>query len=148
MTAIKHILLAEDDPRDIELMVNELNKHHFVNRIDVVRNGEEALDYLHRRGKFAGLPERRPVVILLDIKMPKIDGIEVLRHMKSDARLKTIPVVILTSSKENTDLQTCYQLGVNAYIVKPLDFAQFAAAVREIGVFWALMNEPLPQAVL
>lgn len=148
MTAIKHILLAEDDPRDIELMVNELNKHHFVNQIDVVRNGEEALDYLHRRGKFAGLPERRPVVILLDIKMPKIDGIEVLRHMKSDARLKTIPVVILTSSKENTDLQTCYQLGVNAYIVKPLDFAQFAAAVREIGVFWALMNEPLPQAVL
>lgn len=148
MTAIKHILLAEDDPRDIELMVNELNKHHFVNQIDVVRNGEEALDYLHRRGKFAGLPERRPVVILLDIKMPKIDGIEVLRQMKSDARLKTIPVVILTSSKENTDLQTCYQLGVNAYIVKPLDFAQFAAAVREIGVFWALMNEPLPQAVL
>ena len=144
MAVIKHILLAEDDPRDIELMLNELNKHHFVNQIDVVRNGEEALDYLHRRGKFAGLPERHPVVILLDIKMPKIDGIDVLRHMKSDAHLKTIPVVILTSSKEDADLQTCYQLGVNAYIVKPLDFAQFAVAVREIGVFWALINEPPP----
>lgn len=144
MTVFRHVLLVEDDPRDIELTLNELKKHHFVNQIDVVRDGQEALDYLHRRGKFAGLPERHPAVVLLDIKMPKMDGIELLRHMKSNAQLKTIPVVILTSSKENADTQTCYQLGVNAYVVKPVDFAQFAAAVREIGVFWVLVNEPPP----
>ncbi len=139
---MKHILLVEDDPRDVEMTLNVLSKHHFVNQIDVARNGEEALDYLHRRGAFAGRDPQQPVVVLLDIKMPKIDGTEVLRQMKADDKLRMIPVVMLTSSKENNDLQNCYRMGVNAYIVKPVDMAQFTKSISEVGVFWALINEP------
>jgi CheY-like chemotaxis protein len=112
----------------------------------VVRDGAEALDYLYRRGAFAQEPDGNPIVILLDLKMPKVDGIQVLRQIKSDKDLQTIPVVILTSSRESRDMETCYQLGVNAYVVKPVKFADFVEAVREIGVFWALINEPPPNS--
>lgn len=139
---MKHILLVEDDPRDLELTLNVLKKHHFLNRIDVARDGEEALDYLHRRGAFSGRQAQQPVVVLLDIKMPKIDGTEVLRQMKAHDQLKMIPVVMLTSSNENHDLQNCYRLGVNSYIVKPVDIAQFTKSISEVGVFWGLINQP------
>jgi CheY-like chemotaxis protein len=144
MKTFKRILLAEDDLKDVELTVNALNEHNLANDILVVRDGAEALDYLYRRGAFAQEPDGNPIVILLDLKMPKMDGIQVLRQIKSDKNLQTIPVVILTSSRESQDLQTCYQLGVNAYVVKPVKFSDFVEAVREIGVFWALINEPPP----
>lgn len=146
MKTFKRILLAEDDPKDVELTVNALSEHNLANDILVVRDGAEALDYLYRRGAFAQEPDGNPIVMLLDLKMPKMDGIQVLRQIKSDKDLQTIPVVILTSSRESQDLQTCYQLGVNAYVVKPVKFADFVEAVREIGVFWALINEPPPNS--
>ena len=144
MKTFKRILLAEDDPKDVELTVNALNEHNLANDILVVRDGAEALDYLYRRGAFAQEPDGNPIIILLDLKMPKMDGIQVLRQIKSDKNLQTIPVVILTSSRESHDLQICYQLGVNAYVVKPVKFADFVEAVKEIGVFWVLINEPPP----
>ena len=146
MKTFKRILLAEDDLKDVELTVNALNEHNLANDIMVVRDGAEALDYLYRRGAFAQEPDGNPIVILLDLKMPKVDGIQVLRQIKSDKNLQTVPVVILTSSRESQDLQTCYQLGVNAYVVKPVKFSDFVEAVREIGVFWALINEPPPNS--
>jgi len=146
MKTFKRILLAEDDPKDIELIVNTLSEHNLANDILVARDGVEALDYLYRRGVFAQKPNGNPVVILLDLKMPKMDGIQVLRQIKSDEDLRTIPVVILTSSRESHDLEICYQLGVNAYVVKPVRFADFVEAVTEIGVFWALINEPPPNS--
>jgi CheY-like chemotaxis protein len=146
MKAFKRILLAEDDPKDVELTVSALSEHNLANDILVVRDGVEALDYLYRRGAFAQEPDGNPVVILLDLKMPRVDGMQVLKQIKSDKNLQTIPVVILTSSRESRDLQTCYQLGVNAYVVKPVKFADFIEAVKEIGVFWALINEPPPNS--
>jgi CheY-like chemotaxis protein len=146
MKTFKRILLAEDDLNDVELTVNALSEHNLANDILVVRDGAEALDYLYRRGAFAQEPAGNPIVILLDLKMPKMDGIQVLRQIKSDKNLQTIPVVILTSSRESQDLQTCYQLGVNAYVVKPVKFSDFIEAVKEIGVFWALINEPPPNS--
>ena len=146
MKTFKRILLAEDDLKDVELTINALNEHNLANDILVVRDGAEALDYLYRRGAFAQEPDGNPIVILLDLKMPKVDGIQVLRQIKSDKNLQTIPVVILTSSRESQDLQTCYQLGVNAYVVKPVKFSDFVEAVKEIGVFWALINEPPPNS--
>lgn len=147
MKLFKRILLVEDDPKDIELTISALSDHILANDIMVVRDGAEALDYLYRRERFAHEPAGNPVVVLLDLKMPKIDGIQVLRQIKSDEKLRTIPVVTLTSSRENHDLETCYQLGVNAYVVKPVKFADFVEAVREIGVFWALINEPPPGSI-
>ena len=144
MKTFKRILLAEDDPKDVELTVSALSEHNLANDILVVRDGAEALDYLYRRGAFAQHPGGNPVVILLDLKMPKMDGIQVLAQIKSDKRLKAIPVVILTSSRESQDLETCYQLGVNAYVVKPVKFSDFVESVKEIGIFWALVNEPPP----
>ncbi len=144
MSGFKHILLAEDDPTDVELTINALSEHNLANDIFVVRDGAEALDYLTRTGAYAGIPAGNPVVILLDLKMPRVDGMQVLEQIKSDNNLKKIPVVILTSSSESRDLETCYQLGVNAYVVKPVKFAEFVEAVKEIGVFWALINEPPP----
>jgi len=146
MKAFKRILLVEDDPKDVELTVSALSEHNLANDILVVRDGVEALDYLYRRGAFAQEPDGNPVVILLDLKMPRVDGIQVLKQIKSDKNLQTIPVVILTSSRESQDLQTCYQLGVNAYVVKPVKFTDFIEAVKEIGVFWALINEPPPNS--
>jgi CheY-like chemotaxis protein len=144
MKPLKRILLVEDSLNDIELTLGALAEHHLANEVVVTRDGAEALDYLHRRGPYAGRDDGPPAVVLLDIKMPKLSGIEVLRRMKTDPDLKTVPVVILTSSKEEPDLATCYQLGVNAYVVKPVDFQQFVNAVKQVGVFWAVLNEPPP----
>lgn len=144
MNETRNILLVENDPRDIEFTLDVLKKHHFVNQVDVARDGAEALDYLHRRGRFAGRTTPAPVVVLLDIKMPKLSGIEVLEEMKSSAELRTVPVVMLTSSRDDRDLRRCYELGVNAYVVKPVDFEQFRHAVNEVGIFWALVNDPPP----
>jgi CheY-like chemotaxis protein len=147
MKELKHILLAEDDPNDVELTLTALADHGLADAVQVVRDGAEALDYLFRRGDWAGRPEGHPVVVVLDIKMPKVDGIEVLRQLKADPDLRLTPVVMLTSSREERDLLESYRLGTNAYVVKPLDFNAFRAAVKQLGVFWALVNEPSPGAV-
>src|SRR3989338_8000655 len=144
MEDLKRILLAEDSVKDVELTLTALEEKHLANKVDVVRDGEEALDYLYRRGRFQSRPGDNPAVVLLDIKMPKVNGLEVLRQIKSDERLKTIPVVVLTSSREERDLTESYKLGVNAYVVKPVDFSQFVDAVKEVGAFWAVINEPPP----
>ena len=144
---LKCILLVEDSPRDTELTLDALAQHNLANEVVAVRDGAEALDYLHRRGPFATRPAGNPAVVLLDLKMPKVDGIEVLRQIKSDAQLKTIPVVVLTSSREEQDLVTSYQLGVNAYIVKPVQFQEFVEAVKLVGAFWAVVNEPPPGCI-
>jgi len=142
----KHILLAEDDPRDAKLTLAALESHQLPNQIFVVSDGEAVLDYLYCEGKFKGREGGNPVVLLLDLKMPKVDGLEVLKVMKADKRLKTIPVVMLTSSRETPDLTECYNHGVNAYVVKPVNFGEFATAVKQLGVFWVAINEPPPNA--
>lgn len=147
METIKRILLVEDDPKDIELILSALGEHNLANEIVVARDGVEALDYLYRRGEFALRPEGNPVVILLDIKMPRLDGFQVLRQLKADEQMRLIPIVILTSSRESRDLEECYQLGANGYVVKPVRFAEFIEAVKEVGVYWALINEPPPGSV-
>ena len=136
------ILLVEDNDGDVELILAALAKNNLGNEVVVARNGGEALDYLHRRGEFHTRPPDNPVVVFLDLKMPKVDGLEVLRQMKSDDDLKIIPIVILTSSREEADLARSYQLGANSYVVKPVDSQQFADAIRQLGVFWAVVNEP------
>lgn len=148
MKQFKRILLVEDDVKDVELTIAALSEYNLANDVLVVRDGAEALEYLYRGGKFADEPAGNPVVILLDLKMPKVDGIQVLRQIKTDEDLQTIPVVILTSSRESRDLESCYQLGVNAYVVKPVKFMEFVDAVRQIGVFWALINEPPPRSAM
>ncbi len=142
---LKQILLAEDNANDVELTLNALRGNHIVNEIVVVRDGVEALDYLHRRNTFAQRTETNPALVLLDLKMPKVDGIEVLRQIKEDSALKSIPVVMLTSSREEQDLVRSYELGVNAYVVKPVAFHEFIDAVKLLGGFWAVINEPPPQ---
>ena len=143
---IRHILIAEDDPRDEELTMAALAEHNLANKVFVVHDGAEALDYLYCRGKFLGRTNGHPVAVLLDLKMPKVNGIEVLKTIKADAELKTIPIVVLTSSREEPDLLECYKHGVNAYVVKPVDFAEFMKAVKLLGVFWVAVNEPPPAA--
>jgi len=138
-------MLVEDNLNDIDLTLAALEELHLANEIVVVRDGAEALDYLYCRGKFAGRTDGLPAVVLLDIKMPKVSGLEVLRQMKSDPALNNLPVVMLTSSREEPDLAASYALGANAYVVKPVDFQQFVDAVRQIGVFWAVVNEPPPR---
>ncbi len=147
MAGLKSILLAEDNPRDVELTLTALAENHLANEVVVARDGEEALDYLFRRGRFAMRAEGNPAVVLLDLKMPRVDGLEVLRRIKSDETLKTVPVVMLTSSREERDLVESYRLGINAYVVKPVGFEQFVDAVREIGAFWAVLNERAPGSV-
>ncbi|HEY8994031.1 MAG TPA: response regulator [Lacunisphaera sp.] len=142
MKTLKRILLVDDSLKDIDLTLAALEEHNLANKVDVARDGTEALDYLHRRGQFAGRDDTLPVVVLLDIKMPKLNGIEVLQKMKADPIFKRLPVVMLTSSKEEPDLAACYQLGANAYVVKPVDFQQFVTAVKHLGVFWAVLNQP------
>ena len=144
MAPLKRILLAEDNERDVELTLAALDEHNLANEVVVVRDGAEALDYLYHRGQFAGHPNGLPVVVLLDLKMPRVDGLEVLRQMRADPNLKHIPVVMVTSSREEQDLVHSYQLGVNAYVVKPVDFQKFLESVKQIGVFWAIINEPPP----
>ncbi len=144
MTDLKRILLVEDDPKDVELTLTALAEHRLSNEVAVARDGVEAMDYLYRRGSFAQRPAGNPVVILLDLKMPRMDGLQVLQKIKADEQLCLIPVVILTSSRESLDLEACYQLGINAYVVKPVRFPKFVEAVKEIGVFWVLVNHPPP----
>jgi CheY-like chemotaxis protein len=140
ITAIRPILLAEDNANDVELTLAAL-RGHVANPIEVVRDGAEALDFLFRRGAHASRPDEPPCVILLDLKMPKVDGLEVLRTVKGDPALRTIPVVVLTSSAEESDLVRSYELGVNAYVVKPVAFSEFMGAVKMVGQFWAVINQ-------
>jgi len=142
MPPLKPILLVEDNLNDAELVLNALEKNKLANNVTLARHGGEALDYLYHRGKFEGQPTPEPLFIMLDLKMPKVDGLEVLRQIKADERLKVIPVIMLTSSREEGDLVKSYQLGVNAYVVKPVDFSQFVDAIRHLGIFWALINVP------
>ena len=138
----KSILLVDDSPRDTEMALEALRHYHIANEVIALRDGAEALDYLHRRGEFADREGSDPAVILLDLKMPRVDGLEVLRDVKADPRLKVIPVVMMTSSREEQDLVRSYQLGANAYVVKPLEFHAFVDAVKVLGAFWAMLNEP------
>ncbi len=147
MADLKPILLVEDNPNDIELTLAALAENHLANEVVVVRDGAEALDYLYRRGIFMLRVAGNPAVVLLDLKLPKVDGLEVLETLKTDADLKTIPVVMLTSSREEQDLGRAYQLGVNAYVVKPVDFHDFVEAMKELGLFWAVINHPPPGSV-
>ena len=144
MYTLGRILLVEDDPRDVELTLTALEDHKLANEVTVARDGQEALDYLYRRGQFSSRPNENPAVMLLDLKLPKVDGLEVLKQIKSDEQLKTIPVVVLTSSHEEQDMMRSYKLGVNAYVVKPVDFHEFINAVKELGMFWAIINQPPP----
>lgn len=141
---LKSILLVEDDLRDVELTLAALEEHNLANKVYVVHDGAAALDYLGRRGKFAARTGGNPVLVLLDNKMPKISGLEVLKTMKADALLRVIPVVVLTSSRETPDLVEFYKHGINAYVVKPVGFVEFMQAVKQLGVFWAAVNEPPP----
>lgn len=147
MISLKRVLLVDDSPRDTELALDALQAHHLTNEVVALRDGAEALDYLYYRGNFAGRPGGQPAVVLLDLKMPKVDGTEVLRQMKSDPKLKLIPVVVMTSSREEQDLLESYELGVNAYVVKPVNFHEFVDAVKQVGGFWAVLNEPPPGSV-
>lgn len=144
MKTPRPILLAEDNPNDVELILTAFKDANFVNEVHVAHDGEQALDFLHRRGAHAGRTGPQPAVIMLDLKMPKVDGREVLRQVRADPQLRHIPVVILTSSREESDLFASYQLGANAFVVKPVDFHEFIAAVSRLGFFWALLNEPPP----
>jgi CheY-like chemotaxis protein len=144
MNEFGRILVVEDDPRDVELTLTALDEYKLANEVLVVRDGKEALDYLYCREQFASRAEESPAVILLDLKLPKVNGLEVLQQIRSDDRLKMIPVVVLTSSHEERDMLASYQLGVNAYVVKPVDFHEFVNAVKELGMFWAVINQPPP----
>ena len=147
MAEIGRILLVEDDPKDVELTMTALEEYNLGNEVVVTSDGEEALDYLYYRGKFQRRSGENPAVLLLDLKLPKVDGLEVLQQIKSDEKLKFIPVVVLTSSREEKDLIASYKLGVNGYVVKPVDFHEFVNAIKELGVFWAVINEPPPGSV-
>lgn len=141
MNSLKRILLVEDSPRDAEMALEALSSYHLANEVLHLRDGAEALDYLYRRGEFAGHTNDHPSVILLDLKMPRVDGLEVLRQIKGDPALQTIPVVVMTSSREESDLVQSYRLGVNGYVVKPVKFQEFVEAVKQVGAFWAVLNE-------
>lgn len=141
---LKPILLVEDDARDLELTLVALEKSQLANEVIVVRDGAEALDYLNREGVHAERSEGSPAVVLLDLKLPKVNGLEVLRAVRSTEALKSIPIVMLTSSQAETDVVQSYELGVNAYVVKPVEFKQFVTAISDLGVFWAVLNEPPP----
>jgi CheY-like chemotaxis protein len=147
MNGLQRILLVEDDPRDVELSLTALEEHNLANEVEVVNDGEQALDYLFRRGRFRDREQGNPAVVLLDLKLPKVDGLEVLQQVRAEPTLKMIPVVVLTSSREERDMVTSYRLGVNAYVVKPVDFHAFVNAVKELGVFWAVINEPPPGSI-
>lgn len=144
MSPLKRILLAEDNEHDIELTLAALDEYNLANEVVVVRDGAEALDYLNQRGRHAGHANGQPVVVLLDLKMPRVDGLEVLREMRANPVLRHVPVVMITSSREEQDLVSSYQLGVNAYVVKPVDFQKFVESIKQVGFFWAIINEPPP----
>jgi len=144
MAPLKRILLAEHNEHDVELTLAALEEYNLANEVVIARDGAEALDNLYGRGKFAGHANGPPVVVMLDLKMPKVDGLEVLRQMRADETLKHIPVVMITSSREEQDLVRSYQSGVNAYVVKPVDFQKFVESIKQVGFFWAIVNEPPP----
>jgi len=147
MAALKRILLVEDNERDVELTLSALEEYNLANEVVVARDGAEALDYLYQRGKYSDRADGLPAVVLLDLNMPKVDGMEVLQRMKIDPVLKQVPVVMVTSSRVEQDLVRSYELGVNAYVVKPVDFQKFIESIRQIGFFWAILNEPPPAAL-
>ena len=147
MNGFGRILIVEDDPKDVEFTLTALEEYNLANEVVVTRDGEEALDYLYCRGNFKMRTGDNPAVLLLDLKLPKVDGLEVLQQMKSDEKLRMIPVVVLTSSREERDMVTSYKLGVNAYVVKPVDFHEFVNAIKELGIFWAIINEPPPGSI-
>jgi CheY-like chemotaxis protein len=147
MDKLGRILMVEDDAKDVELTLTALEEYNLANEVIVARDGEEALDYLYSRGEFKTRAADNPAVMLLDLKLPKIDGLEVLKQVKSDEKLRMIPVVVLTSSKEERDMVASYKLGVNAYVVKPVNFHEFVNAIKELGAFWAVINEPPPGSV-
>jgi CheY-like chemotaxis protein len=147
MNKLGRILMVEDDPKDVELTLTALEEYNLANEVIVTRDGEQALDYLYCRGEYKTRSRGNPAVMLLDLKLPKVDGLEVLKQIKSDGELRMIPVVVLTSSKEEKDMVASYKLGVNAYVVKPVDFHEFVNAIKELGVFWAIINEPPPGSV-
>ena len=144
MSELKRVLLAEDSAKDVELTLAALQDSHLVNEVVVARDGAEAWEYLSCTGAHANRPPVAPAVVLLDLKMPKLDGHEVLRRMRADPNLRTVPVVILTSSREERDIAQSYDFGVNAYVVKPVAFSEFISAVKNLGMFWAVLNEPPP----
>lgn len=146
MSDPKSILLVEDNARDAELVLAALEEHRLANKVELLRDGAAALDYLFRRGAYSSRPDELPVLVLLDLKMPKVDGLEVLRQMKSEPKLRRIPVVMMTSSREQSDLVRSYDLGVNSYVVKPVNFDRFMEAVQQLGFYWVLLNEPPPPA--
>lgn len=141
MFELKTILLVEDNPQDVELTIEALRENNLANHVVAVNDGVEAMEYLTYEGRFKNRVKGNPTVMLLDIKMPRMDGIEVLEAIRNNEKLKTIPIVMLTSSREEPDLKKCYALGVNAYVVKPVDFTDFMGAVKQIGIFWAILNE-------
>ncbi|MBN1547809.1 MAG: response regulator [Syntrophaceae bacterium] len=147
MNRSKKILLVEDDPNDEELTITSMEKYHVCNDIIVAHDGEEALDYLFRRGKYQGVSGGNPCLVLLDLNLPKVQGLEVLRQIREDEKLKMIPVVVLTSSREDKDLAESYRIGINAYVVKPVDFHEFVEAVKNLATFWCLTNEPPPGSI-
>jgi CheY-like chemotaxis protein len=147
MAQLGRILLVEDDPKDVDLTLTALEEYKLANEVVVTGDGEEALDYLYCRGNFETRDSENPAVLLLDLKLPKVDGLEVLQQIKSDEKLRMIPVVVLTSSREERDMVASYKLGVNAYVVKPVDFHEFINAIKELGIFWAIINEPPPGSV-
>ena len=144
MANLRPILLVEDSPKDVELTLAALSKCQLANDIDIARDGVEALDYLYARGSFAGRDTGEPAVVLLDLKLPRVDGLEVLEAIRNDPNLRQVPVVMLTSSREEKDIVTSYRLGVNAFVVKPVGFKEFLEAIQDIGIFWAILNEPPP----
>ncbi len=147
MTELKRVLLVEDSPNDAELTLTALDESGLANEVVWVKDGQEALDYLYKGGAHAGRPDGNPAVVLLDLKLPKVDGLKVLERVKTDAALKSTPVVMLTSSREEVDVAKSYGLGVNAYVVKPVGFPDFVQALRELGLFWAVVNQPPPGSV-
>ena len=147
MAELKPILLVEDSPNDLELTLAALEQSQLANEVIVARDGAEALDFLYRRGPFANRTSQDPAVVLLDLKLPKVDGLEVLALVKGDPALRAMPIVMLTSSREESDLVRSYSLGVNAFVVKPVDFKEFFEAIRDLGVFWAVLNEPPPRGL-
>lgn len=144
MTGTKRILLVEDSVNDIELILTALTDNHLANEVVVTRDGEEALDYLYRRGIFKMRQEGHPIVVLLDLKLPRINGLEILAQLKADPEFRLIPIVVLSSSREEPDLRRCYEFGTNAYVVKPIDFQEFVEVIKHVGLFWAVVNQPPP----
>jgi CheY-like chemotaxis protein len=147
VSELKRILLVEDSANDVELILTSLADNHIANEVVVARDGEEALDFLYRRGLFRLRMSGNPVVVLLDLKLPKVDGLEILAQLRADPALRFVPVVVLTSSREEPDLRRCYELGTNAYVVKPIDFHEFVEVIKQVGLFWAVVNQPPPLAI-